>query len=231
MAAVKEGSVSGRDSADPVSLHVRGRAGAKGSVSSLCPLEGKNRKVVSVQWLLHWAYGRERVHLARPYGFGTVMRVNLRTSGRDSTLALGGGSGGGVNLGFEAPRDAYAVMDAVDAQGAIARLVRVHALSNGCPDWTPSPQVWVEPGDVVGTAVYDADGKPVLTRRGRRYISEFQMFAFRGDLPEIVAERRRVYGRWRAALRNVHRALSVGGALVAHELSAELPAECPWAVD
>jgi hypothetical protein len=95
--------------------------------------------------LLHWAFAREKVHLARLPG----LPYTPHSSGRDSTGAIGMGGGGGNNIGFEAPADAYVVMWAVDALGGIASVVREFALIGAPPPWTPDPVIRVRRGYTV----------------------------------------------------------------------------------
>jgi hypothetical protein len=126
-----------------------------------------------------------------------------------------------MNLGFEAPPDAYAVAHAVAVQGPMARAIYQYALMgpDAHPDWTPHPVILVERGKT-GQTMHIAPG-------GKRHLAPFRMVRFVGDLPAIVEERRRGYGDWARAVRAVHRWLSDRG-LSGHALSAEQPALAPW---
>jgi hypothetical protein len=104
--------VAGRDSDDPMALHVRARPHAKPITNSLPPCDQNSRKAVDVLWLLHWAFVREKVHLARLPGL--LMGATLRKGSKDTTSKLGGDIGDSMNMGFEAPADVYAVKHAIN---------------------------------------------------------------------------------------------------------------------
>lgn len=219
MKASQAVDISVRDSDDPIPLHVRAGAPAMGISSSLCHFDtGKTE--IAVAALLQWAYGREKVHLARPEGFaGAVMMPPRGFATVASSERIGAAVGSSMNLGFEAPRDAYAVASAVQKSGE-AKLLWEYALIGHAPDWTPNPEVWWEQGP----PIYGRDGRG---RTGRRIIG--YTVAVRGDLAETVDERRRVYGRWAGAMARVRQRLLDSQALTAHALTAELPPLKPWA--
>lgn len=212
--------VVGRDSDDPMALRARARPHAKPITNSLPPCDQNSRKAVTVEWLLHWAFVREKVHLARLPGL--LMGPSLSQGSRDSLSKIGAAVGSSMNLGFEAPADAYAVKRAVEGLGgADTRLVMECALANAAPDWTPHPVITVERGKT-GHAWH-------LTNRGKKSVSApFRLFKYRGDLPEIVETRRAVYLQWADAVRRVHAVLSEADMLADHELTAEKPALRPW---
>ncbi len=209
---------SGSDRAQSGPKRVRARAHAKGITYALSPCE---KKTIDIESLLYWAYAREKVHLARPQGIG-LAACPPPGGARDSTLAIGGGGGAGNNLGFEAPADAYAVKRAVDGLGpGRARLVQHYAIAGCRPDWTPRPMIWAEPG-ASGNCVH-------IDRKNRRYVCAFRLFTYRGDLPEIVASRRRRYAMWAQAVGELGRELR--GVLSAFTLSGDPPPPCPWEAD
>lgn len=160
---------------------------------------------------MRWAYAREKVHLARPIGMPGLPSQPPRGVA-DSTLAMGGGSGGG-NIGFEAPVDAYAVLYAVEALGGIASTVREYAMIGHAPEWTPIPMIRVKRGDTV------------LDRRNRRPL--FCEFQYVGDLPEHVRQRRERYSRWAQAIADVHKTLS-SVTLQRFTLLPTMPPLAPW---
>lgn len=207
-----------------IALHERGRAGVKGVGMSLNPSSKESSlSLVTVEWLLGWAYARERVHLARVPGMGEAVLFAARgfpTS--SSSERIGAAVGSSMNLGFEAPADAYAVMHAVDAQGAAAAMLRRYALmgGNARPDWTPRPVIRTQAGAKGQSLHVDASGKHRLC--------PFQLFSYRGDLAAIVEERRQVYGAWARGVASVHRALNVPGRLAAYALAPDLPPLAPW---
>jgi len=177
---------------------------------------------VTIGWLLHWAFAREKVHLARPEGMAGAL-WNPSRSGSDSTLTIGGGGmGGGSNLGFAAPADAYAVHRAVKAQGGVAKVIQTYAMMgvDARPDWTPHPVITVERGKT-GYA-------HEIIRPGKYRLCPFRLFRYRGDLPEIVDQRRRVYSDWAETVRAVHEMLRAPGQLSAHRLVADVPPVAPW---
>lgn len=176
--------------------------------------------VLTVEGLLQWAYGHEKVHLAREPGMDGAMRARpAGFAAQSSSERIGAAVGTSLNLGFEAPADAYAVARAVEASGA-AHLLREYALAGGRPDWTPRPAIVAVPGG--GGHVAHTDAK------GRTRLYPFRTFSYRGDLPAIVAERRAIYGRWARGVAAVHAALSQPGALVAYALTGDAPPLAPW---
>lgn len=213
--------LSGSDREEYIPLCGRAGAHAINISSSLPPYDTKqSRKAVATADLLQWAYGREKVHLARPEGFaGAVMMSPRGFATVASSERIGAAVGSSMNLGFEAPRDAYAVASAVQKSGE-AKLLWEYALIGHAPDWTPNPEVWWEQGP----PIYGRDGRG---RTGRRIIG--YTVAVRGDLAETVDERRRVYGRWAGAMARVRQRLLDSQALTAHALTAELPPLTPWA--
>lgn len=217
----RDGSM-GRDDDDPMALCERARPHAKPITNSLPPCDQNSRKAVDVLWLLHWAFVREKVHLARPQGMdGVFCRPPMGYA--DSTLSVGSGGSGSGYFGFKAPADAYAVLRAVEALGLPGKLVREYAMIGlgARPDWTPEPVITVERGKT-GHAWH-------LTNRGKKSVSApFRLFKYRGDLPEIVEQRRMIYTVWANAVASLHDGLTVQGKLVAHELTADLPPARPW---
>lgn len=176
-------------------------------------------KIISIEELLYWAYAREKVHLARAPGLDVATSFTPRGfPGQASSERIGTAVGSSLNLGFEAPRDAYAVRHAVGRSGEPA-LVMQRALIGKPPDWTPYPVItWDK-----GPPIYGR----VLIQKRRIKIIGYWVYA-RGDLPEIVDERRSVYGRWAHALRRLHAALSAPGMLADHDLADDLPPRAPW---
>jgi hypothetical protein len=172
-----------------------------------------------VEWLLHWAYVREKVHLARPMGSEPETWSRGPRMGGDSSDKLGAMISSSLNLGFEAHPDAYAVMQAAGAHDEW-RLLRDYAMMASRPDWTPRP--------VIRTVIGKAGHAMHIDKRGKRTLCQFRLFTYRGDMPEIVAERRARYRRWACAVADVHRALSKVGALAAHAVSLDLPKLTPW---
>jgi hypothetical protein len=204
---------------------VRAGAGVKGYIASLPPhKEIKPKKLVDVLTLLEWAFVREQVLRARDPAFGKDAVFRPRgLGGRDSTERIGAAVGTSMNLGFLAPVDAYAVLQAVRCCGEAA-LVRQHALAMSIPNWVPCPVVWSQP------LRCEMISDPVLKdRKGRPLVVEVYPFAWRGDLPEIVAERRAVYRRWALGVAQVHTALV--GRLADHALTDVLPPPEPWRAD
>lgn len=179
------------------------------------------KKTIAIEALLSWAYGREKVHLAREPGFGASALFRPRGfGGVDSCERIGAAVGSSMNLGFVAPADAYAVRDAVAVCGAPG-LVRTFAIIGSRPDWIPSPRIMSRPGHYF--AVADPDLKD---RKGRPLITEGWTFTWSGDLPEIVDERRQNYRRWARAIARVHTVLA--GRLVLYALAPDLPPLEPW---
>jgi hypothetical protein len=125
-----------------------------------------------------------------------------------------------MNLGFEAPADAYLVRDAVDASEA-PHLVRHYALVASRPDWIEYPVVRTRPGEVL--RLFDPD---LRGRNGRRLIVEYHTFHWTGDLPELVAERRMLYAAWARSIAQIRAA--VDGKLSRWIVSSSLPRETPW---
>jgi hypothetical protein len=174
-----------------------------------------------VEWLLNWAYAREKVHLARMQGMGAAAGFGPRGyPGAANSERIGAAVGSSMNLGFEAPADAYAVMRAVLLTGRMAGVVREYAIIGARPDWTPYPSITVERGPT-GHALH-------LDKKRKRHICPFRLFYYRGDLPEIVAERRQAYERWARAISDVHASLSEPGMLGTHTLADALPPPEPW---
>jgi hypothetical protein len=209
------------DSANPIPMRERARPHAKGIPSSLPPYDTKACKAVAIDTLLHWAFAREKVHLARPPGLDIGVRLKPRGfAAQSSSERIGAAVGSSMNLGFEAPRDAYAVAAAVAALRGDAGLVREYALIGEAPDWTPYPVIWWERGP----PIYGRDHRG---RVGRRVVA--YCVAARGDLDALVDERRAVYGRWAAGVAAVHGALVENDALSDHVLTQVLPPPQPWA--
>jgi|GEM_PF-6622326 hypothetical protein len=180
------------------------------------------KKTIAIEALLEWAYGREKVHLAREPGFGESGLFRPRGfGGTDSCERIGAAVGSSMNLGFVAPADAYAVRDAIEACGA-AKLVRDYAITARRPDWIPQPKVRTRPGAYFAVADPELKGY-----KGKPVIVEGWTFTWSGDLPQIVEERRQTYRRWAMAVARVHDALA--GRLRDHELTGDLPTEEPWA--
>lgn len=197
------------DSAYPIPMCARAPAHTGGITKTLPPWTVKTRQTVTIEALLHWAFAREKVHLARTPG----LPFSVPRSPRDSSLGIGwGGCGGGANMGFEAPPDAYTVMHAVDALGGVASVVREFALIGAPPPWTPKPVIRV------------MRGKNVMDRKTRR--PSYCEVTFGGDLPEHVRMRRERYRRWAEAIGKLHGSLS--GHLRHHELAPDLPPLEPW---
>ncbi|HEY4112876.1 MAG TPA: hypothetical protein VGM17_02340 [Rhizomicrobium sp.] len=170
---------------------------------------------------MNWAYAREKVHLARPQGSEPAPRSRAPRAGcADSSDRCGAMISTSLNLGFEAPADAYAVAWAVESVGRMARVVREYGLIGSRPDWTPRPVITVERGKTGYTLE--------IVNRKRRPCA-FRMVRFAGDLPAIVEERRRAYSAWARAIALVHARLAEPGALAAHNLSGDLPPISPWA--
>lgn len=212
---------SGRDSADPMAMCERAGAHTKDIPSSLPPYGTKALKAVTAAELLHWAFAREKVHLARLPGFDAGPRLKPRGhAATASSERIGAAVGSSMNLGFEAPRDAYAVAAAVAGIGHDAVLVRERALIGEPPDWTPYPAIWWEQG----APIY---GKDARGRHGRRIVG-YAVYA-RGDLAAIVDERRSVYRRWAVGVAVVHATLVAQDMLADHALTDALPALEPWA--
>jgi hypothetical protein len=210
------------DSAYPIPSYVRARAHITNLIGNKA-LRHCNEKTakpaVTVDALLHWAYAREKVHLARLPGLDMGARLRPRGFATSaSSERVGAAVGSSMNMGFEAPRDAYAVASVVNGVRDAA-LLRERALIGEAPDWTPRPVVTWEQGP----AIYGRDAKG---RVGRRIVA-YVVFA-RGDLPAIVEERRAVYSRWVAALSAVRDALVADDLLADHVLVDDLPATAPW---
>lgn len=195
------------DSGDLIGPHAGARPCARPSTSTLITTKQK----ITIEELLFWAFAREKVHLARLSGMPGLPLMVPR-GGRDSTSALGGG-GGGMNMGFEAPPDAYAVMHVVDDLGGVASTIREYALTGKRPEWTPWPVITVRKGDTV------------IDSRSRK--PSFCMFIYTGDLPEHVHQRRMRYGRWAQAIADVHATLLRAG-LQRFDLTGDLPPLEPW---
>jgi len=177
-------------------------------------------QVVSVEWMLQWAYVREKVQFARLPGLGESPGFAPRgMPSVSSSERIGAAVGTSMNLGFEAPADAYAVKGVVDALTADTKwLVYEHALIGARPDWTPRPQITYRRGGVQ----YRRDGK------GRLRV-DFYVIVWVGDLPEVVAERRRAYLLWARGVKRLHAELSRPGVLRHHRLLNDLPPLQPWA--
>ncbi len=208
---------TGREGENYPGPYVRARPHAKGGSISLPPQEQTGRKTVTVEEALHWAYARELVHRAREPGLGAAARFAPRGfAAVASSERIGAAVGSSMNLGFEAPRDAYTVMAAVNACGE-PRLVREYAMTGERPDWTPHPALWWE------------QGPPMMGKdeRKRRIVIGYTVF-LRGDLDALVAERRNVYRRWAMAVARVHELLSQPGALADRALAGVLPPYEPW---
>jgi len=120
-------------------------------------------------------------------------------------------------MGFEAPRDAYAVAEAVSRCGDPG-LVRQWALIGEAPDWTPEPVITWEKGSPIW-------GRWEKKRRLR--IVGYHVFAH-GDVPAIVDERRSVYRRWAIAVAKVHGMLAEPGVLHDHQLAGAPAPLTPW---
>lgn len=212
--------ISGRDSADPIPLHERAGAPAISVSSSLPPYVTKTGlKAVGTAELLQWAYAREKVHLARPCGMDFGVRLRPRGfAAASSSERIGAAVGSSMNLGFEAPRDAYAVAEAVQGSGE-AKLLWEYAMIGHAPDWAPDPVIrWEQ-----GPPIYGRDGRG---RSGRRIVG--YAVAARGDLPAQIEARRRVYARWAAGIARVRKLLLDAQALTRHTLTDELPPLTPW---
>lgn len=212
----------GRDRERSPALRERARPHTRPVNISLPPFETVDGcKAVTVEWLLNWAYAREKVHLARLPGMGASAVFAPRGfPGASSSERVGVAVGSSMNLGFEAPADAYAVAWAVNDLGRMARPVREYGLMGSRPDWTPHPVIVAERGRT-GNALH-------IDRRGKRHICPFRLFVYRGDVEAIVAERRRGYSAWARAVTQVHGALAAPGVLTAHNLLPSLPPISPW---
>jgi hypothetical protein len=213
---------SGREREVSEPLRAQARPCARVVSISLPPLEKeKSRKAVTIEVLLEWAYGREKVRLAREPSFGESAMFRPRAfGGVDSSQRIGAAVGSSMNLGFMAPADAYAVRDAVEACGA-ANLVRAYAMTGRRPDWIPQPKMHTRPGAYFAVADPDLKG-----RNGRPIVIEGWTFFWCGDLPEIVEERRQTYRRWAQGIARVHAELQ--HRLVAHALKPDLPPAERW---
>lgn len=210
-----DGAVS--DSANHPGPHVRARPHVRGPGNNSLILP-KKINTVKTEDLLHWAFAREKVHMARAAGLDAGMRLRPQGFAKSSSSErIGAAVGSSMNLGFEAPRDAYAAMAAVMALGGDAALVRERALIGTPPEWTPDPVIWFEQGPpLVGK-----------DKRNRRIIVGYCVFS-RGDLPALVEARRATYRRWAQGITRVHARLMQPGVLADHALSLELPPFEPW---
>lgn len=220
MVAMKAEVTITSDSDDPMASHVRAGAHTRGysSIVTSSLIE------ISIEDLLVWAYGREKVHLAREPGVGAAVSARrLGFSGVDVSERIGHGGRAENNLGFEAPPDAYAVGRVVDGLSLrAAMLVRHYAVAGGEPDYTPWPVVRWERG----AAIY---GKwPSARGKGdeRRVIG--YVVSAHGDLPAHVAARRDAYRVWAESLRAIHERLGASGTLRRYALTADLPVLRPW---
>lgn len=205
-------------SADQIGSHMRARAHTKPISSSLKHFDHDSRETVDIGWLLHWAFARELVHKAGMRNFAPI------TTGHDSIARLGAVVDHSMNLGFDAPHDAYTVAAAVAACGAEALVVRYALMGvDACPEWTPNPVVRSHPAGRFEVA------DPVLkSNRGKPVMLIGYAFVWRGDVPEIVSARREVYQIWAEALHKIHADLCKPGMLGRFQLSAEVPEIEPW---
>jgi hypothetical protein len=188
----------------------------------VCHLPISPKKNIAIEDLLDWAYRREKVHLARdPALMGLMHRWSLG-GGRDSTDGVGEVMvSTSMNLGFEAPADAYAVaamVSEVVGDSAAYGLVLHHAKTGGRPDWVPHPVVTVE------------KGVPLIGRdaRNRRIVVGYAV-SFHGDVPEILDEKRGKYDAWWNALDAVRKALRESSdSLKTYAVTEAMPPQKPW---
>lgn len=180
-------------------------------------------KTVRIDDLLHWAYIREKVENARPPGLdlGIIIRPRGHASSASSER-IGAAVGSSSNLGFEAPRDAYAVERAVRMSGAAYQL-RLFVLAYDCrpPDWIANPVIHWE----IGRAEY-GEWRRKSGRKQRR-VTWYHVRPI-GDLPAIVEEARNNYRAWARGIAKAHALLSEPGALQDHQLDQWLPPLEPW---
>lgn len=223
MAKRKRLSDVGRDGeVSPSPACARARPHTRPVSSSLTPSpKDLGLKTVTIEELLTWAFAREKVHIARPEGLGELSGHGPRGWPKASNSErIGASVGSSMNLGFEAPTDAYAVLAAVRAQGPLARMLRDYAIMKARPDWTPCPEITVERGRTGHTVHID--------RRNKRHLCPFRSFVYRGDVPAVLAQRRSRYQAWARAMQAVHKLLSRPGVLRAHRLAPDVPPLAPW---
>lgn len=221
MTAFERVSSAGRDGADAHGPCMRGRAPAKPVSSSPLSPKGKSLSLVTVEDLVNWAYGRELVHRARRPGFAGLLAGGPRSGGFDSSAQLGAGVNSSMNLGFEAPGDAYVVERLVEAlPPAMKREVRDYAISGTRPDWIEDPMIVCHRGP----AIYG------VNERRRRTLIGYAV-SFHGDLPEHVAMMRGKYAAWWDGLLLVRDALRDSPELLTdHAMDDRLPPQKPWAL-
>jgi hypothetical protein len=218
MSVMKAVSGSGRDSANespPICARARPHTRTHSTTLPISP-----KKTIAVEDLLNWAYCREKVHLARPMGV-EGLRFGPPAEPRDSLMTMfSGANHGSMNLGFEAPADAYVVASVAEGLGGLARsLVIQHAKVSTRPDWLPAPSIHFEDDG----PMYDYD-----KRRGRRTCVG-HMVSPHGDLPEHVEMMRRTYVAWIDGLRCVRDSLRDSVSLLkTFDVSEELPPKKPW---
>jgi hypothetical protein len=184
------------------------------------------RRELSIEEALVWAFQRERVHLARVPGLGVAgRRVANGFAHADPIARMGVGVNVSLNLGFEAPADAYPISYAVrelperyafDVPGCdepgelnVRRLVFDCARTGTQPAYCANPRpLAVENGGLV----YDANNRPW-----------YSVVTYRGDTTEGVIRARTIFLVWRIALEALRDRLQKSNCFKSLSITDELP--------
>lgn len=215
------------------------------------PITGAGKCCVSVVELLHWAFQRECAQLdfdelrtvagSVQIGVDTVYRLmELRRLG----CRVDGGGRSDPHPDADVVASAVAALpEGHGGRGMAIRLVELARV--GCsPDWMPDATPRFHPVDVhinrhgVNAKKDDAAklggaGWPAQPRRNRkgvivRDVVEFCPVVCRPSVSDI-AQARRGYLQWWAALLDLRDTFRVYGGLSAFKLNSEMPSMRPWA--
>lgn len=192
------------------------------------------RRDMAIEDALIWAFMREKVQLARLPGLGITGRpVGHGFPHTDPVARIGCGGHASLNLGFDAPADAYVLQDAVHAlprdyaytlpawclsavnpnpAGRIdlQQLVMRYAATGTRPDYCEHPR-----------PLAAIDGGPVYDMNNHRAL--YSVVLWSGDPPETVMRIRTRFLVWRIALETLRNDLKDCRKFRALRITDDLP--------
>lgn len=205
---------------------------------------GRQKRMLSVQQALEWAFGKEKAELELPerpdpergqgYGFGLEYILIQRA-------ALGCKIDGGRHkVGSYTHEDAEVIAATVagmpDSLGGKRMAIRVAELARAglTPDWMPGAVPRCVPvevkrnqhGERATTVVVGTER--VLSRGKWRTVEVLACPVTYSPHPQQIDAARRGYGDWRAALGWVRDGLRAGGMLREVEVTDVMPRARPW---
>ncbi|MBL4767663.1 MAG: hypothetical protein JKY94_08110 [Rhodobacteraceae bacterium] len=214
------------------------------------PLSRANPRRVSIQALLHWAFGIEFASLDFDE-LGTLAGKGLGGSSPLYRLMQGGQLGCQIDGGGRSypHHDAELVVSAVSALSvahggqAMASRIAELARADRRPDWMPNaqPRIWPmatylnQHGETSKTghaATLGVHGWPDQPRLNRKGVTVYDKVLFTPCVwtpsAEGIAAKRRWYLAWWGALLDIRGTLQVGAGLECHVVSDRMPDMQPW---